>query len=285
MIDGFLLVNKPKGITSRTVCNKLSHSFNEKKVGHIGTLDPFATGLLIVEFGKANKAGAFIEKLDKTYIATLRLGETTDTLDETGKNIGKQAVPPLDEKTINDTFSSFIGRTMQTPPMTSAIHVNGVKLYKLAHKGEEIERPQREIEVAYIKLISFSKNEIVFEAQVSSGTYIRVLAADIAKKLGTLGYLVGLKRINIGAFSIDDAYSIDEAQTSNLIDIYSMLKNCVDIEKVDELTAKNIADGKQKNYQFSGTKKYLMITDQSNNPIAMYIKTQDNIYEHKRGLF
>jgi len=285
MVDGFLFIDKPRGLTSRKVCNQISFKLGERKVGHIGTLDPFATGLLIVTLGKGNKAGQFLEKENKTYIATLNLGKETDTLDDTGTFIKEENVPNLNKEIIENCFKKFVGKISQIPPMTSAIHVNGTKLYKLAHQGIEIEREPREVEINYIKLISFSHNQIVFECNVSSGTYIRVLAKDIAHALSTCGYLTELRRIKIGNFSIDQSVELEKADTNDVINITSTLQQIGETVVACTKEAQDISNGKVLEMNYESSAKYLFVKNKNNEPIAMYAKIDKNKYIFKRGLF
>lgn len=185
-MDGIVIINKPKGITSRQVVTKVRNILDEKKAGHTGTLDPMATGVLPILLGKATKLSEYLIEHDKKYIATIFLGEKKDTGDIEGKTIEVSDVPSFDNNKIIDVLNSFIGKQDQIPPMYSAIKVNGKKLYEYAREGIEIERKPRNIEIYDIKLIYFDKNEIKFEVFCSKGTYIRVLCENIAEKLGTV---------------------------------------------------------------------------------------------------
>lgn len=285
MKDGFLFIDKPSGITSRKFCNQISFKFEERKVGHIGTLDPFATGLLIVTLGKANKAGAFLEKADKTYVASLKLGEETDTLDNTGVIVLKKTIPQLSNSDIENVFISLTGEISQIPPMTSAIHVNGTKLYKLAHKGIEVEREPRNVRVNYIKLIEFKDNILTFECSVSSGTYIRVLAKDIANKLGTVGHLISLRRTAVGNFNVDKSVSLDESSDNDINKISYVLKTIYPYISYDENTCNKIMSGNVKTIEYNSNSPYLLVLSNTDEPIAMYAKIKAGTYEFKRGLF
>lgn len=185
-MDGLFLINKPAGVTSRDVCNCLMRKFRFKKVGHVGTLDPFATGLLVVVMGKATKVVPFLEKEDKHYIATLKLGEKTDTLDLDGKIIEKKEVPELNKKEVSKVLHSFVGKLNQLPPMYSAVKYKGVPLYKLARSNIEIDRKIRTIEIIKVRLISIKDNLIKFSLDCSKGTYVRTFGEQFAEKLGQL---------------------------------------------------------------------------------------------------
>lgn len=285
MIDGFLFINKDRGLTSRKVCNQISFRFKEKKVGHIGTLDPFATGLLIVTLGKANKAGQFLEKEEKTYVAKLKLGIETTTSDDTGDIVLKRTIPQLNEGIITKTFNQFIGEIMQVPPMTSAIHVNGVKLYKLAHKGLEVERQPRKVFVREIKLLNFEKDVITFECTVSSGTYIRVLAKDIAEALGTVGHLISLERTRVGNFSINDSVKLENSQDNDIKKISLVLENVSEKVIFNDDKVLEIMNGKIEFLTHHSDNKNLFIVNKNNEPIAMYVRIDTDKYQFKRGLF
>ncbi len=186
-MDGVLVINKPKDYTSHDVVAIIRKTINQKQCGHIGTLDPNATGVLPILIGKATKISKYLMEHNKTYIATLKLGEQKDTADALGITINKTEIPNLLEKEIVSALKNFEGEIMQIPPIYSAIKINGKKLYEYARKGEKIEVPPRKIDISYIKLIKYEKNdgEIIFEVKCSKGTYIRALCEDVAKKLGT----------------------------------------------------------------------------------------------------
>ena len=189
LMDGFFLVDKPSGFTSRDICDQISKSLKEKKVGHVGTLDPFATGLLIVMVGKGTKCAQFFDESDKAYIAKLVLGKKTDSLDRDGEVIEEKEVPILTKEKVEETLKSFLGKQKQTPPMTSAVHVNGKKLYEYAHKGIEVERPSREIEILDLKLLEFNNNEIIFFTLLNSSKYPTVFNLSAMSLASTLIYV------------------------------------------------------------------------------------------------
>ena len=192
MKNGFLLVDKESEYTSRDVCNIIAKIYDAKKVGHAGTLDPFATGLLIVGLNNATKALTYIEGQHKTYEAVLSLGEKTSSGDHTDEIVETKKVPELNEENIKNVFACLIGESEQTVPITSAVHVNGRKLYQYAHLNQDVELPKRTIDIKELKLISFDEKSIKFETTVSKGTYIRVLGETIAERLGTVGHLSSL---------------------------------------------------------------------------------------------
>ena len=243
MKDGFLFIDKQVDWTSRDICNKASHILDIKKVGHSGTLDPFATGLLILAFGNASKAIPYLEELDKTYIAELSLGKKTSTADLTGEAIKEASYEGITKEKVKEVLNSFVGKQTQIPPMTSAIHVNGQKLYELAHKGIEVERKPRDIEVFEISLISFEEGKIIFSAKVSKGTYLRTLGEDIAERLGTVGHLTALRRVKIHNYSITQAKTIDQINENSLVSIETILKEVMDEVFVDDTKLVKIKNG------------------------------------------
>ena len=284
-MDGILLIDKNSDITSRKTCDFISKKFNEKRVGHIGTLDPFATGLLIVMLGKGNKCAQFLDDATKRYEATIKLGEKTDSLDTEGEVILKKDIPNLTKEKIIEVLNSFLGKQKQTPPMTSAVHVNGKKLYEYARKGVEVDRPSRDIEIKEIKLIDFKEDEITFEALVSKGTYIRVLGSDIAERLGTVGHLKALRRIEIASFNVNKAVKMEETKEENVISIFDFLKEVARVHEVDEELEIKIKNGLRKYLPLSYKDKYVLIVNKNKDVIAMYKQINDNKYEFTRGLF
>tara|TARA_A100001037_G_C15149125_1_gene638037 strand:+ start:3489 stop:4142 length:654 start_codon:yes stop_codon:yes gene_type:complete len=203
-----LNIHKPVGWTSFDVVKKIRGIIQEKKVGHGGTLDPFAEGVLIIGTGSDTKQLNTISAEDKSYVALLLLGQETNTLDIEGKVIRKKPVPVLEMENVQIVLNSFLGHSKQTPPMFSAKKVNGERLYKLARKNINVKREPKDIYVRDIQLLDITEEKITFSVTCSKGTYIRVLAKDIAKKLGTVGYLKSLVRTQVGGFSIDESQSI-----------------------------------------------------------------------------
>lgn len=284
-MDGFLFLDKKDGLTSRGASSEVSHLLNEKKIGHIGTLDPFATGLLVVVLGKATKAATFFDEFSKEYVATIKLGVATDSMDLTGKEIESKEVPNLSKDKINEVLHSFLDKSKQLPPMTSAVHVNGQKLYKLARRGIEVERPLRDIEVYNIELISYENNELTFKVHASKGTYIRVLASDIAVKLGTVGHLVKLRRTKVGPFDITQSFKIEEVNIDSIESVYEVLKEFSEVVTYDDKKVEDVKNGKILEIKFDTDKSKLLVIDKSHNAIAIYLKVRDNIFRFARGLF
>ena len=213
-MDGIVLINKPKNCTSHDIVSKVRKTLNIKKVGHTGTLDPNATGVLPLLIGDATKLSKYLINHDKEYEVVLKLGIKTDTADSEGKIIEQKQVGKLNENLISTVLKEFLGKQKQVPPMYSAIKVNGKKLYEYARKGENIEIKPREIEIYNIELLNVEEDEISFRVGCSKGTYIRSLCEDIAQKLGTVGYMKKLNRTKVGEFYIEDA--IDVEKLSNL---------------------------------------------------------------------
>lgn len=267
-ISGCLLINKKVGLTSRDEVNRVSKALKIKKCGHIGTLDPFASGLLIVLVNKATKISTFLEGEDKTYVAKLKLGEATDSGDLTGNIIETKPVPILSKEEITNILNSFLGESEQLPPMFSALKYNGKHYYDYARKGETIERKTRKITIYEIRLLNYEDEYITFLAKVSKGTYIRTLAEDIAKKLNTVGHLVNLERTLIGEFSLKNAISDEEVDASKLIRVEDMLKKyrSVYLSKEDAFKALN---GVKMKLPYND--EYLLLKD-DDGLIAMYQK-------------
>jgi tRNA pseudouridine55 synthase len=208
--SGLLLVNKPSGITSFKLVNLIKKKLQVKKAGHCGTLDPLASGLMLVLIGKATKLQDKFMKQDKVYTASVKLGTKTDSGDLAGKVVQQSDYSHVDIDKIKNVCKDFIGETEQIPPMFSALKVGGKKLYELARKGIEIERKRRKITIYFIDVIDYSDGIIKIRVKCSSGTYIRTLAEDIGKKLKTDAVLNNLVREEIGDYSLAEAVALDE---------------------------------------------------------------------------
>ena len=233
-MDNIIVVNKDKDYTSRDVVNVIGKIFNTKKVGHTGTLDPLATGVLIVCMNKALKVVDLITASDKEYIAKVVLGIDTDTLDITG-NIINECRTNVNVDMVKSVLNSFIGKSIQEVPKYSAVKVNGKKLYEYARNGIDVELPKREIQIFDIELISDidivdGHQEFSFRVKVSKGTYIRSLIRDIGIKLGCFACMKELTRTKQGRFSIDESYTLNDIKNGN----YKLLniKDVIDIEKL-----------------------------------------------------
>lgn len=211
-MDGLLIINKPKGWTSHDVVAKLRNMLSQQKVGHTGTLDPDATGVLCLCIGKATKLAQYTGELEKEYRVVMKLGEATDTQDSTGRIIKETKGFEITISDMEEAFRKFSGKIKQIPPMYSAVKVGGVPLYRLARKGKEIPREAREMTVKEIKLLEFSGSFVKFDVICSKGTYIRTLCDDIGNYLGVGAHMYSLERLRSGRFSIEDALTIEEVK-------------------------------------------------------------------------
>lgn len=282
-MNGFFLVDKKADWTSRDVVTKISHIFHENKVGHSGTLDPFATGLLVVSMGKATKTSICLDGLDKEYVATLKLGGRTISGDLTNEIIETKEIKPFTKEKILKVFQSLIGKQQQTPPMVSAVRYKGQKLFHLALQGIEVDRPSREIEIYELELLDYKDDEITFKAHVSKGTYIRVLGEEIASKLGNIGYLTSLRRTKVGPFKIEDAVDITELSEEKLIDMYDALSLFMPIIIPDNKTARLASHG----VVFESTRfphhDTILIADKRHRILAIY-KYENDQFICQRGI-
>lgn len=236
-MNGVIIVNKPSGITSQDVVTEIRKYLKIKSVGHAGTLDPLASGVLPILISKGTRISKYLIDHDKEYIATLRLGKQTDTGDITGEVIEESNVPKsaMDEENVKDVLASFIGEQSQIPPMYSAIKVGGKKLYEYARIGEKVEVKPRQIKIYDIELLNMNRDtmEIVFRVSCSKGTYIRTLCEDIAKELSTVGTMTALVRTKAGDFTLDKSIeleklltlSTDEIEKNYFIDIETAFKS------------------------------------------------------------
>lgn len=217
-MDGIIIINKPKNYTSHDIVRKAKKLLNEK-VGHTGTLDPNATGVLPLLIGKGTLLSKYLIEHDKIYEAVLKLGEKTDTADGEGKVLESQNVEQsiLEKENIEKIFNNLEGKQEQIPPMYSAIKLNGKKLYEYARKGIEVEVKPRTIEIYKLELIKVENMKITFRVSCSKGTYIRTLCEKIAEELGTIGYMKDLKRIQVGEFNIKDSITIEELEDQEIV--------------------------------------------------------------------
>jgi len=212
-IDGVLLVDKAQGMTSHDVVAISRRSLNTKKIGHCGTLDPLATGLLIITIGRGTKIQDLLMSEDKEYVGTMRLGETTDSQDADGEVVETKPLPDLGPSQIEAAFNKFKGDFYQTPPMVSAIKKDGVPLYKLARQGKQVEREPRFVRVYASEIQEVRLPEIDFRVVCSKGFYVRTYAHDIGQELGCGAHLRALRRTKSGRFSVDGAVTVEELKT------------------------------------------------------------------------
>lgn len=281
MKTGILLIDKPNNKSSRYYDNVIKRIFNTPKVGHLGTLDPFASGLLIIAIGSATKALPYFNDEIKEYVATLTLGKETDTYDLNGNITKEMEVPSLSKVQIIEVLNSFLGESMQLPPIYSAIKIDGKPLYRYALENEKIEISQRKIHIYELELLSIDNNTIEFRAVVSKGTYIRTLGIDIARKLNTCGHLSKLRRTRIGNISVDSTTKIDEISEDNLI----TLDDFLDLKVIDasEGLRRRIVNGLDINLKdFDDQYVYIKFVGK---PLAIYQKKEKGVYIPKRGLW
>ena len=208
--DGALLIDKPAGPTSHDIVDAIRRQFSVKKVGHCGTLDPNATGLLIIVLGRGTKLSEKLMSADKVYEGSIKFGETTDSYDAAGELTGSLPVMPMTLAELNEAATSFVGDLMQTPPMVSAIKQGGVPLYKLARKGVEVQREPRLVHVYNFKFLDYQEPMGFFRVACTKGTYVRSLAHDLGQKLGCGAHLANLRRVVSGKFNVADAIEFEE---------------------------------------------------------------------------
>ena len=228
-MDGFLLLDKEKGISSNQLVQKVKKLLSLKKVGHLGTLDPMATGLMILAINRATKFSSYFLESDKSYCASIQLGSSTDTDDAMGNIISSSDIIP-NEKDINKSLASFIGQSMQTAPFFSALKHKGKPLYKYAREGEFISKPPREINIFSIKNIICEHNKCSFIVHCSKGTYIRSIARDLGDKLNSGGHLSALRRLSQGIFNIKNAMTIENIELNKLITIEEAFSELSEIQ-------------------------------------------------------
>lgn len=245
MINGILVLDKPRGFTSTQAVNRVKKFLNVKKAGHVGTLDPVATGVLPVCLNKATRVIPFLDDSFKEYITTMELGIVTDTMDKTGNIIQKKDIGKINKSDILQIFKKFTGIIEQIPPMYSAIKKNGVRLYELARKGIEVDRKPRTVHVRKLELIDYEHPLVSFKIDCSKGTYVRVICSDIGEELGCGARMNELRRLKCCNFDISESYEIDELAKGNfkIIDMDGSLRNLRSFEVNSDL-AKDIRYGK-----------------------------------------
>lgn len=222
-LEGVLLVDKPTGMTSHDVVYRLRRKLQIQRIGHAGTLDPMATGLLVMLIGKATKISQYLMSTDKVYEGEITLGVTTNSQDAEGEVMETRPVPPLTEEQLRDAMKTFLGDQYQQPPMFSAVKIGGVPLYKMARKGEEIEREPRFIRIGAFDLLSFNSPKVTFRLASTKGTYVRTVAKDLGDKLGCGAHLSALRRTGSGKFGIADCMPLAEIEALSIPDIEKRL--------------------------------------------------------------
>ena len=288
-MTGLFLVDKEQDWTSSDVVAKLRGVFRERRIGHAGTLDPMATGLLLIMTGRATRASDYAMAHGKTYIARMRTGITTDTQDTTGTVIA-QGTPDFTDDELQTVLSRFMGRTMQLPPMYSAIKVNGKKLYEIARRGGEVERKQREINISELSVLSREGNDVIMRVSCSSGTYIRTLCSDIGDALGCGACMAELRRTRLGDFNIEEAHTVSQLEEAFKAGEIDRLMLGVDrvfarypsasLPERDERAVRcgnpvktDLADGKYRIYSQSG--EFLMLAEVRGNTM----RTEKSFFE------
>lgn len=260
--DGVLIVDKEEGETSFTVVRKVKKVLGVGKVGHAGTLDPFATGLLLVLVGQGTKLSPYLMAGEKTYLGTLTLGTETDTLDRTGRVTSVKPVPKLDPRVVSERARGFVGDTEQTPPSFSALKVQGKRAYALARKGQAVTLQKRQVRVKEWTILSLDLPDVTFTVVCSSGTYVRSLAADLGRALGVGAHLKTLRRTAIGPFHVEDALGSGDlgagwsAETlrERIIPLRQALPHLAEVE-VDARTAFQVRRGYQPGWAELGKKE------------------------------
>ena len=273
-MNGVLLINKEKGITSSDVVVRLKHILNTKKVGHTGTLDPLAEGLMLVTVGKATKISNLLTEKYKEYIATFELGYQTDTYDTEGKVINKSE-KVVDKDKIIEVINSYKKTYLQEVPIYSSVKVNGKKLYEYARNNIEVELPKREVEIKDIEVLSIEGNKIVIKTYVSKGTYIRSLINDIGLSLETYATMTDLIRTKVDKYNLEDAYTLVDVEENNykLLSIDEVL-DYPKIELDDELY-KKVSNGVKLSNDYNINDK--VILKYNNHLVAIYEEKDNNL--------
>lgn len=271
--SGIIVINKPKDLTSRDVVNIISKNLNIKKVGHNGTLDPLATGVLVICFGKYTKLNDLLTSHEKEYMAEVTLGLETDTLDITGKILNKNT-PHITKEEIIKALKNFEKTYNQEVPKYSAVKVSGKKLYEYAREGKEVILPKKEVTIYQNELLSFTENKFTFKTKVSKGTYIRSLIRDILASLNETGTMSNLKRTKQGIFKLEDSYTLDDIKQGNFKVL--KVKDILNIPKI-------IAEDNLKKQIINGAKikgtypNEVLFLDKEGNELAIYEKNDEHL--------
>ena len=268
-MNGIIIINKPTGYTSRDIVNIISKKLKTKKVGHTGTLDPLASGVLVITVGRYTKLGEMLTSLDKEYISEIKLGINTDTLDITGNILEKKDFNVTKEN-IEKVFKKFIGKYKMEVPKYSAIKINGKKLYEYARNNEDIALPIKTVEVKDLELIDYQDDIIKFRTKVEKGTYIRSLIRDICKELNTIGTMNSLIRTKQGSFSLENAQELEDDY--NLLKITDVLN--VKTYNLNDAEYQKVING---NSLILSSNEEKLLLEYNNEEIAIYNK-EDNIY-------
>ena len=273
-MDGIILINKDKGITSRDVVNIICKKYNTRRVGHTGTLDPLATGLMVICLNSGCKLVELLSNHDKEYITKVKLGIRTDTYDITGKVLEQNDNYIIEQQKLEEALNSFIGTYLQEVPIYSSIKVHGKKLYEYARSGEEVSLPKREVTINEIQLIKLEQDSFTFKVNVSKGTYIRSLINDISKKMNILMTMEELKRTKVGKFDL-----VNSQKTTEDLKLISLI-DAIDIPKVeiDDEMLKKVENGvKLINYDNYDEIAFIY----KNNLIAIYKKDHEYLKAYR----
>ncbi len=216
MMDGIIVVDKPSGMTSHDVVSRVRRKLNMRRVGHAGTLDPLATGVLIMLLGRSTKLFDKFVAFDKAYAATLKLGTQTTSADITGEVIEQKPFEYVSRENVENVLREFVGESEQMPPMVSAVKYKGERLYRLARKGIVVERPARKIRIDVLKLVDFQSPQVRFYLECSKGTYVRTLAEDVGVKLGCGACITQIERTKVGHFRLEDAVKLEDLNESHI---------------------------------------------------------------------
>jgi len=277
MKKGILVIDKESGKTSRDIVNEIVNKFNIRRVGHTGTLDPLATGVLVIAVGDACKIIELLTSDDKEYIAEVKVGVETDTLDITG-NILKEKKTILEKTDLEEVLNSFLGEYIQEVPVYSAVHVNGKRLYEYARNNEIVELPKRRVTIKSIKLLDIFESDgyqhFTFQVQVSKGCYIRSLIRDISLKLDFPLTMANLRRIRQGIFTIEESKKVSEIDESDLISISSALSNYNKVTITDSIMLKKISNGMKLDRTIDDITCFV---DENDEVIAIYYPDGDII--------
>lgn len=279
-MNNLILINKEKDMTSHDLVNIARRSLRTRRVGHTGTLDPNATGLMVLAVNKATKLVNYLQNDDKEYIFQMEFGYITDTLDIWGEKVNEKPIVEFSRIEFEEVLQSFVGVITQTPPIYSAIKVNGKKLYEYARNNEQVEIPERQVEIKEIELLDYEDSYKV-RVVCSSGTYIRTLISDIALKLDNFGVMNSLIRTRVGSFSLEDAISVDQLKNNELkfIDPEVALSSYNKLEYNDKT---DIFNGKRINLE---TEHDLVLITINNKSVAFYEREKGNTFKCKRGLW
>ena len=288
MISGFICINKPAGITSFKAVRTAAKALGSKKAGHAGTLDPFATGVLPVAIGEATKAVRYLHLTEKTYVATIRFGILTDTLDITGREIASSAIPTLTGDAIDEALKQMQGEILQKPPSFSAIRINGRRLYDLARNGEPAEAPMRKVVIHETALIDIRGNEASVRVRCGTGTYIRSLARDIGALLGTHAILSALCRTSYGPFELSSSVAPENADQGHMFSITEALPHLKMLAMQPEACGK-IRNGMKIDRAFLNTggadvpdEKRFAVTEPGGEFAAVIHRNDDDTFEIER---